>query len=246
MRAYHRLASPQYFFQDVRIWVTVLYVISVVGLIVGSVWGLFFVPPERFQGDSFRIMFVHVPTAHLAQVIYIAIAIAGAIHLIWKLKMADVFMVAAAPVGCIMTVIALLTGMLWGMPTWGTAWVWDARTTSMLVLFVLFFAIIALRNAIPNPNRATFAVSVLAIIGFANIPLIKFSVEWFATLHQPASITLDSESSIAPIFLVPLLTNIASAYLFAAATILAGMRFLVLRRNQGTEWVQQWLKTQNL
>lgn len=240
--AFHRMASPEYFFAGARLWVFWLYVLGILGLLVGSTIGLFFVPPERFQGDSFRIMFLHVPSAHLAQMIYLALAIAGVVYLIWRIKMADVFIAAAAPVGAIMTFLALVSGMVWGKPTWGVWWVWDARLTSVLVLFFLYFGLIALRRAIGRPERAAFAVSVLAIIGAINIPIIKYSVEWFNTLHQPESLRLGEESAIATIFLVPLLVNMASLGVFVAGTILASMRVQVLRRNRATSWAINWLR----
>ena len=239
----HRLASPQHFFADILPWVVWLYVLGSVGFLVGSIWGIAFVPPERFQGNSFRILFVHAPVAHLVQLIYIAIAIAGVVHLVWKLKMADVFMAAAAPVGCWLTALALLSGMIWGIPTWGTAWVWDARTVSTLILFFLFFGLLVLRRVVPNPMRATTALSILAIVGAINIPIIKFSVEWFATLHQPASIKPFGETKIALVFLIPLFVNIVSLYILTAGIILANMRYLVFLRNATKSWVQEQTRT---
>lgn len=235
------MTSPEFFFRGARIWVYCLYSIGILGLSIGTIWGLFFVPPEKFQGDSFRIMFIHVPAAHFSQIIYIGIAIAGVVYIVWRTKMADVFMAAAAPVGLITTGLALLSGIVWGKPTWGTWWVWDARTVSVLILFFLFFGQIALRQAISRPERAAFAVSVLAIVGAINIPIIKYSVEWFATLHQPASITFTRESAISMVFLIPLLINIASFYVYVAGVVLAGMRAVVLRRHIQTSWVQAWL-----
>lgn len=241
----HRLASPQHFFHDIKVWIMWLYILGITGLLVGSVWGVVFVPPERYQGDSFRIMFVHVPIAHISQLIYISIAIAGLVHLVWKLKMADVYMAAAAPVGCGLTALALASGMIWGVPTWGTAWVWDARLVSTLILFILFFGLIVLRHVIPNPNRAATALSILAIVGSINIFIIKFSVEWFETLHQPASIEIFGDIAIAPVFLVPLFINIPSMYVFAAGIILANMRYLVIERNASMSWIQGWIQERN-
>lgn len=235
-----RLASPQHFFTDMRRWVVWLYVLGVVGFLIGSIWGLAFVPPERYQGNSFRILFVHAPVAHVAQLIYISIAIAGVIHLVWKLKMADVYMTAAAPVGCWLTALALASGVIWGIPTWGTGWVWDARIVSTLILFFLFFGLIVLRRVISNPTRAANALSTLAIVGAINIPIIKYSVEWFETLHQPASIELFGEVSVATVYLIPLFINIASIYILVAGIILANMRFLVILRNASMNWVQDW------
>ncbi|MYD45764.1 MAG: heme ABC transporter permease [Gammaproteobacteria bacterium] len=241
----HRLASPQHFFGDIKSWIMWLYVLGTIGFLVGSVWGLAFVPPERYQGDSFRILYVHAPIAHVAQLIYISIAVAGVVHLVWKLKMADVYMSAAAPVGCWLTALALASGMIWGMPTWGTAWVWDARIVSTLILLFLFFGLIVLRRVVPNPTRAATALSILAIVGAINIPIIKYSVEWFETLHQPASIELFGDIAIAPVFLTPLFINIASIYVLAAGFILANMRYLVVERNASMTWIQGWIRGQS-
>ena len=238
----HRLASPQHFFGDIKAWILWLYILGTIGFVVGSVWGLAFVPPERYQGDSFRILYVHAPIAHLVQLIYISIAVAGVVHLVWKLKMADVYMSAAAPVGCWLTALALASGMIWGMPTWGTAWVWDARIVSTLILFFLFFGLIVLRRVIPNPTRAATALSILAIVGAINIPVIKYSVEWFETLHQPASIELFGDVAIAPVFLVPLFINIISVSILTAGIVLAYMRSLVGERNASTTWIQGWIR----
>ena len=237
-----RLASPQYFFLDVKVWIVWLYVLGVVGLLVGSIWGLAFVPAERLQGDSFRIMFVHVPVAIFAQIVYVSIAVAGVVHLVWKLKMADVYMAAAAPVGFWLTALALGSGMIWGMPTWGTPWEWDARIVTTFILLILYLGLIVLRQVIPNPARATFALSILAILGAINIPIIKYSVVWFETLHQPASIELFGEISIDAIYRFPLFTNIASVFILTAGIILANMRFETIVRNASKTWVRSWIQ----
>ena len=238
---FHRMGSPRFFYSGAWAWVIGLYAVGVTLLLVGCVWGLFFVPAERLQGGSFRIMFIHVPTAHLSQMVYIAIAVAGFVHLVWRMKMADVFMAAAAPTGCALAALALLSGIIWGIPTWGTGWVWDARTISMLLLFFLFFGLVVLRVAIENKQRAAFAISVLAIVGVLNIPIIKYSVDWFTTLHQPASIDLRTGVAIAPVYLWPLLLSIGGMYVFVAGVILASMRTHVLRRNAETQWVEEQL-----
>lgn len=242
MHMFHRMASPEHFFAGARLWIFWLYIVGILGLVVGSAWGLFFVPPEKYQGDSVRIMFLHVPAAHLAQMIYIAIAVAGAVHIIWRLKMADVFMAAAAPVGAITTALALISGIMWGRPTWGVWWVWDARTTSVLILFFLFFGLIALRQAIGRHERAAFAVSALAIAGAINIPIIQYSVEWFTTLHQPKSMELGERIAIDTVFLIPLFVNMAAFYLFIAGVILANMRVAVVNRNQNSSWATEWFR----
>lgn len=240
-RAFHRSASPRWFFGGSRKWMIGLYSAGVALVLAGSVWGLAFVPPERYQGDSFRILFVHVPAASLAQSIYVAIAVAGLVHLVWRLKMADLFIAAAAPVGMGITAAALATGIIWGMPTWGAGWVWDARTVSTLALLLLFFGLLALRQAVPRPERAAMAVSLLAVVGVVNIPLIKYSVTWFTTLHQPPSITLGERPTIAPIYLWPLAINALGYYCFAAGVVIAALRERILARDGGTDWVRTWL-----
>ena len=240
-RTFHRSASPRWFFGGSRKWMVGLYSAGVALVLVGSVWGLAFVPPERYQGDSFRILFVHVPAASLAQSIYVAIAVAGLVHLVWRLKMADLFIAAAAPVGVGITAAALATGIIWGMPTWGAGWVWDARTVSTLALLLLFFGLLALRQAVPRPERAAMAVSLLAVVGVVNIPLIKYSVTWFTTLHQPPSITLGERPTIAPIYLWPLAINALGYYCFAAGVVIAALRERILARDAGTDWVRTWV-----
>ena len=157
------------------------------------------------------------------------------------MKMADVFMVAAALLGAILTAFALLSGIVWGIPTWGTGWVWDARTTSVLVQLFLFLGLIALRRAIPNELRASLATSVLALVGVVNIPIIKYSVDWFTTLHQPATIQIGNPVAIDPSMLWPLLINTVGLYILIAGIILYFMRVEVLAREQNAEWVKDHL-----
>ena len=240
-RAFHRTGSPRWFFAGSRPWMIALYAVGIGLIVVGSTYGLGFVPPERYQGDSFRIMFIHVPAAHIAQVIYVVVAAAGLVHLVWRMKMADLVIQAAAPVGMVITALALATGAIWGMPTWGTGWVWDARVLSTLVLLLLFFGLIALRQAIVQPDRAAMAVSLLAVVGVVNLPIIKYSVEWFTTLHQPASITLGERPAIAPIFLLPLALNALGYYCLVVGIIVAALRLKIVEREAATAWVGDWL-----
>ena len=218
-----------------------LYAVGVALILVGSIWGLGFVPPERYQGDSFRILFVHVPAVSLAQTLYVAIAVAGLVYLVWRMKMAAMLIAAAAPVGMAVTAAALATGIIWGMPTWGTGWVWDARTVSTLVLLLLFFGLQALRQAIAHPERAALAVSLLAVVGVVNIPIIQYSVEWFTTLHQPASIEIGEKPTIAPMYLWPLAMNALGYYCFAAGVVIAALRLRIVEREANTEWLCTWL-----
>jgi heme exporter protein C len=178
-------------------------------LVVGLVWGLFVSPPDYQQGETVRIMYVHVPAAWMALFVYTAIAVASAVALIWKHPLADLVARASAPIGAGFTLIALVTGSLWGRPMWGTWWEWDARLTSVLVLFFLYLGHIALSNAFDEPSRGHKAAAVLALVGAVNLPIIKFSVDWWNTLHQPASVlrmggpTIDS-SMLWPLFIMAL------------------------------------------
>ena len=243
-RAFHRAGSPRWFFAGSRPWMVGLYAAGIALILAGSIWGLGFVPPERYQGDSVRILFVHVPAVSLAQTLYVAIAVAGLVYLVWRMKMADMLIAAAAPVGTLVTAAALASGIIWGMPTWGKGWVWDARTVSTLLLLLLFFGLQALRQAIPRRERAALAVSLLAVVGVVNIPIIKYSVEWFATLHQPASIEIGRRPAIAPVYLAPLALSALGYYCFAAAVVIAALRVRIVEREANAEWLRAWLAEQ--
>lgn len=240
-QAFHKSGSPKWFFMASRRWMVGLYAVGIVLILTGSIWGLGFVPAERYQGDSFRILFIHVPAAFLAQTLYVAIAAAGLVFLVWRMKMADMLIEAVAPLGMAITAAALATGILWGMPTWGAGWVWDARTVSTLVLLLLFFGLLALRQAIARPERAAQAVALLAVVGVVNIPVIKYSVEWFATLHQPASLEIGETPTIAAVYLWPLGVNTLGYYCLAAGAAIAALRAKIIERESATEWVRTWL-----
>ena len=239
--AFHKAGSPRWFFAGCRAWMIGLYAIGAPLVVVGAVWGLAFVPPDRLQGDSFRILFVHVPAVHVAQSVYYAIAVAAVVYLVWRMKMADMVIAVGAPIGLAITAAALLTGIIWGIPTWGTGWVWDARTVSTLVLLILFFGLTALRQAVVRPQRAALAVALLALVGVVNLPIIKYSVDWFATLHQPPSIRIGQKPAIAAVFLWPLALTTLGYYCLAVAAGLAGLRALIVDREAGADWVRQWL-----
>ena len=235
---FHRAGSPRYFYRGSGNWIYGCYLVGGLLFVIGSVWGLWFVPPDRLQGEVFRIIYMHVPAAHLSQLIYFSVAVAGGVYVIWRMKMADVYMQAAVTLGAILTALALFSGYVWGMPTWGTGWVWDARTTSVLVQLFLFLGLLSLRELIPNDHRATMAVSILAIVGVINIPIIKYSVDWFTTLHQPASIQIGRPIAIASEMLWPLAVNSLGMYVLVAGIILARMRNGVLNREQNADWVR--------
>ena len=194
----------------------------------------FVAPADYQQGETVRIMFLHVPAAWLALFFYVVMAVSALGTLIWRHPLADVSQKAAAPIGAAFTLICLVTGALWGKPMWGTYWVWDARLTSMLVLFLMYCGILALWRTIDEPARAARAVSILTLIGVVNLPVIKFSVDWWNTLHQPASVLRLDGPAIHPSMLYPLLVMAAGFMAFAVTLHLAGMRTEILRRRVRT------------
>ncbi len=213
--------------------------ITLVALAVGLTWGLLFTAPDFRQGNSYRIIYIHVPAAVVALAGYYVMAIAGAVNLIWKMKMADVAMKSAAPVGAALTFVALVTGAIWGKPTWGTWWVWDARITSMLILLFLYLGVIALYEAFDNKEAAGKACAVLCLVGMVNIPIIYKSVDWWYSLHQPASIKFSGDSSIDASMLYPLLLMILSFYALFTCCLLMNMRAELLQRGRQNQLGQK-------
>src|SRR5271165_2080573 len=193
-------------------------------LLFGLFWSLVLAPPDYQQGDTVRIMYVHVPSAWMALGVYLFVAVASGVALVWRHPLAEIAAAAAAPIGAAFTFVCLATGSLWGRPMWGAWWVWDARLTSVLVLFFLYLGYIALVNAFDEPGRGARAGSVLALVGVVNLPIIKFSVDWWNTLHQPASVMRLDGPRIDPSMLVPLLVMAAGFLLLFLTLLLLGMR----------------------
>ncbi|WP_029003636.1 heme ABC transporter permease [Azorhizobium doebereinerae] len=187
-------------------------------------------PPDYQQGETVRIMYIHVPFAWLSMFGYSLMAVSSLGILAWRHPLADVAHKALAPIGATFTCLCLITGALWGRPMWGTYWVWDARLTSVLVLFLLYLGVMALRAAIDDPNRAGRAAAVLTLVGFINVPIVKFSVDWWNTLHQPASVFRMGGSTIAPSLLWPLLVCATGFTLLFLALHMLAMRTEILRR----------------
>lgn len=237
---FHRLGSPPYFFALAERWAPWLMALALLLIGVGCYAGLFVAPKDYQQGDAFRIIYVHVPTAAISLSIYVAMAVAGAVALIWRMKLAEVAVVAAAPIGASYAAVALITGMLWGKPMWGAYWVWDARLTSELVLLFLYLGVIALNSAYQDPRAAARACAWLALVGVVNVPIVKFSVTWWNSLHQGATIMKLGKPSISGDMLWPLLTSLAGFYLLFAASLLRRMQNELLWRERGTRWVRDW------
>ncbi|MBI1776545.1 MAG: heme ABC transporter permease [Proteobacteria bacterium] len=227
----HRFANPARFQRLGRSLLPWTSAIAAVAIAAGLTLGLFASPADYQQGETVRIMYVHVPSAWMAMFVYTTMAVASATALVWKHPVAELVAEAAAPIGAAFTFICLVTGALWGQPMWGTWWVWDARLTSVLVLFFLYLGYIALAHAFDDPSRGAKAASILALVGWVNVPIVKFSVDWWNTLHQPASITRFDAPAIDTAMLVPLLAMaVGFTALFASLLILRVEAAIAARR----------------
>lgn len=224
-----RLANPSAFMRWSGTALPILAALGAAALAAGLAlaWRA---PPDYQQGQTVLIMFLHVPAAWLALMLYSIMTLSAIGTLVWRHPLADVSQKAAAPLGAAFTLICLLTGSLWGKPMWGTYWVWDARLTSVLVLFLIYCAVLALWRTLDDPGRAARAVAIFTLVGAFNIPIIKFSVDWWNTLHQPASVFRADGPSIHPSMLYPLLAMALAFTLIALSLHLAGMRTEILRR----------------
>jgi len=237
----HRFASPARFLRladRVQPW-TGWGALLLIG--AGLAVGFGFSPPDYQQGDTVRIMYVHVPSAWMALFCYTVMVACAAAGLIWRHQLAHVIAHSAAPVGAGFTGVCLATGMLWGKPMWGTYWVWDARLTSELILLFLYFGVIGLHAAIEDRRTAGRAAGLFAIVGVVNVPIIHYSVEWWHTLHQGPTVTKLSAPSIHVSMLVPLLLMAVSFKLFYAAVLLKRVRCEVLERERSAGWVRELL-----
>ena len=224
----HRFANPTRFMRysaAILPWSTW---ITAALIVVGLYLALFVAPPDYQQGESVRIMYVHVPAAWMALFVYTGMAVASAMALIWKHPLADIAARGSAPIGACFTFIALATGSLWGKPMWGTWWVWDARLTSMLVLFFLYLGYMALADAFDDPRKGARAAAILALVGFVNVPIIKFSVDWWNTLHQPASVVKLGGPSIHASMLAPLVVMALGFTAFYISVLILRMRAAIV------------------
>ncbi|MCU0935137.1 MAG: heme ABC transporter permease [Gammaproteobacteria bacterium] len=236
---FHQLASPPYFYRFAGRLVPWLAVVTALLIAAGLVGGLVLAPPDYQQGDAFRIIFVHVPSAWMSMFVYVVMAVAGGIFLIWNMKLADVIAGASAPIGASFTFLALVTGAVWGKPMWGAWWVWDARLTSELILLFLYLGVIALRSAIEDRRNAGRASAVLALVGVVNIPIIHYSVMWWNTLHQGPTITKLDAPSIHLSMLVPLLVMAIAFKLFYLTMVLLRARCDLLSRERDSAWAEE-------
>lgn len=231
----HQLAKPERLYQFCGRLVPGLALLTAVTLLIGWGWGFGFAPADYQQGESYRIIYIHVPAAIWSMGIYSAMAVAAFTGLVWQMKMADLAAAAMAPVGATFTFIALITGSAWGKPMWGTWWIWDARLTSELVLLFLYMGVIALYSAFDDRRLAGRAASILILVGVVNIPIIHFSVQWWNTLHQGSSGML--QQAIAPAMRTPLRWSIIGYLLLFITLTLMRLRNLILLTERHRPWV---------
>lgn len=238
---FHKLASPKHFYRISGKMIPWLGAITLLFMLPGLYLGLFVAPPDYQQGESYRIMFVHVPSAWMSLFIYVFMAALSAVNLIWNIKLADVMVRGSAALGASFTFLALATGSLWGKPMWGAWWVWDARLTSELILLFLYLGYIALVSAIEEPRSAARAGGVLILVGVVNIPIIHYSVEWWNTLHQGPTVTKFDKPSIHPSMLWPLLLMALAFQCYYFTVALMRARAELLDRERRSAWVKEAL-----
>lgn len=234
---FHKLGSPPYFYRfaaRLQPWLLALTLLCT----AAGLWYAFHAPGDYLQGQSAKIMYIHVPSAGMSMLIYGFMAACAVAALVWHVKLAENLAMCAAPIGAAFTAITLVTGSLWGRPTWGTYWVWDARLTSELVLLFLYFGVIGLHRAIEEPRKAARAACLLILVGVVNLPIIRYSVVWWNTLHQGPSIRLMGPSTIDASMLPPLLLMMAATHFYFGWALLARTRVALLEQESGKDWVR--------
>lgn len=243
-RCLHRLSSPPLFERWAGRWAPWCYTAALVLFAVGLWQALWAVPADHRQGDAFRIFYIHVPSAWMSLFVFALMALYATIALIWRIKLCEILAMACAPIGAAFTVITLLTGCLWGRPMWGAWWDWDPRLTSELILLFLYLGVIGLYQVIEDHRNGARAASLLAVVGVALLPVIRYSVVWWNSLHQPQTIRLFGASSIDPSMLAPLWLMALACKFWFAGSLLQRARADNLRREAGKDWVGRLLGKQ--
>jgi len=233
----HKFSSPKSFVQITKTLYPLFIFTGLSMLIIGWTWGLLFAPPDAVQGNSYRIIFLHVPAVIFAELIYFFMALCALMHIVWRVKLAAYLIKSAAPIGAMITFIGLFSGSIWGIPTWGTWWQWDARITSTLILFIMYLGILTLHGSFSNFEKSDRLMSILVVIGVVNIPIIKKSVDWWSTLHQPASISVSGGSSIDPSMLYPLIISVIGLGFTLISLGILSSRSYILGREKNKKWV---------
>jgi len=234
-----RYAAPQAFFPLASRLIPYFGTLAVVFALAGLYLGFFVAPTDFQQGDAYRIIFLHVPAAWMSMFLYVVMALWGALGFVLNTRLSGMMASAIAPTGALFTFVALWSGALWGKPTWGTWWVWDARLTSELILLFLYVGFIALKASIDDPRRADRAGAVLALVGVINVPIIYFSVQWWNTLHQGASVSLSKSPSMATTMLWGMLLMALAAWMYSIAVCLARVRLIIREREQEMAWMRE-------
>ncbi|HHF7345972.1 TPA: heme ABC transporter permease CcmC [Legionella feeleii] len=242
----YQLASPKAFYELTRSWLRCLGAGALLFLILGMIWGLVFAPPDYQQGDAFRIIYVHVPTAFLSMAIYGWMGFLAVLLLVWRIKMAGLMLGIAAQTGAVMAFLALLTGSIWGKPMWGTWWIWDARLTSELILLLLYLAILATGTAFQNKEQGDKIVAILTLVGLVDLPIIHYSVYWWNTLHQGATLSVFAKPKIASTMLYPLLLTLAGFSFYCLWVMLHKARNEVVLRERRQQWVKNLVEREEL
>ncbi len=234
-----KYAAPQRFYPLAGQAIPWFAIAAVLLTAAGLYIGFFVAPTDATQGEAYRIIFIHVPAAWMSMVLYLAMAFWAAVGLVFNARLASMLASAIAPTGALMTFLALWTGALWGKPTWGTWWVWDARLTSELILLFLYIGFLSLHAAIEDPRRADRAAALLAIVGVVNVPIIYFSVQWWNTLHQGASVSLTRAPSMATTMLTGMLIMALAFWAYCFAVVLARLRIVILEREAHAGWARE-------
>lgn len=236
---FYKLASPPHVYGAAQALMPWFFGLAAIALGYGVVDGLAFAPPDYQQGDAFRIIYVHAPSAWMSLFVYTTMAAAGAIALIWRIKLGHAVAAACAPIGASFTLLALVTGSLWGRPMWGTYWAWDPRLTSELILLFLYVGVMSLRSAFEDAARGDRAAALLSIVGVVNVPIIHFSVTWWNSLHQAATVAKFGKPTMAPSMLWPLLSMFLGFMLFFGAVVCLRLQAEVLNRERQARWVRE-------
>jgi len=223
--------------------IPIAWIVCLLSLGYGLTVGLAFAPADYQQGEAYRIIYVHVPCATLSLMVFAVMAVMSFVYLIWKIKLADIFAKASAPIGASFTFLALVTGALWGKPMWGTWWIWDVRLTSELILLFVYLGIIALRAAIENVETSSRAASILTLVGAVDLPIVHYSVNWWNTLHQKASLLQFAKPTLAPSMLFPLLAMLLAFSCYYIAVMLMRSRCELLLREAETKRIQDAINT---
>ena len=237
-----KYSSPASFYTLAGKMIPFFVVLAIVLLIAGLYVGFFVAPTDFQQGEAYRIIFIHVPAAWMSMFLYVVMAFWAGIGLAFNTRLSSMFATAIAPTGAMFTFLALWTGALWGKPMWGTWWVWDARLTSELILLFLYIVFMSLQAAIDEPRRADKAGAILALVGVVNIPIIYFSVQWWNTLHQGASVSVNQAPAMATTMLMGMLIMVFASWMYSIAVILKRVRVIILERESHAAWVAELQK----